>query len=141
MSSLPLPFDDRPLFPVSRRDRAARELADRHYSRRTVGADQFIYAGRAIVLRDAARSAVFAWLHPLDEFRDDGRFGFHNVLFRNEGPRRSSDLILDAELWALELWGPGQAWTFVDPRHVRRSESRLLLQGGGLAIRGVHRRE
>lgn len=85
-----LPLTDG-LYPTSRADPVCARLADRHYSRRTVGAAQFIYAGRALVLRDAPGSIVFAWLWPYDRYRDDGRFGYHSV-------------------------GPRCAWTFIDPR-------------------------
>lgn len=35
-------------------------LADRHYSRRTVGSRQFLNNGRKLVLRDAAGTILFA---------------------------------------------------------------------------------
>ena len=40
------------------------ELADRHYSRRTVGARQFLYSGKKLVLRDAGGLIVFGWMYP-----------------------------------------------------------------------------
>lgn len=107
------------LFPTRCTDKACAALADRHYSRRTPGAARFTYAGRQLVLRDAAGLVVFAWVWP--RLRDDDRHGYHCTLFRNESDRLSSDIILEAERWAVSAWGPGPAWTFVDPRKVRSS--------------------
>lgn len=106
------------LFPVSCTEKTCVVLADRHYSRRTPGSPRFTYAGRQLVLRDSAGLVVFAWTWPRDEYRDDGRYGYHCALFRNESNRRSSEIILEAETYAVASWGPGQAWTFIDPRKV-----------------------
>ena len=45
-------------------DDECRQLADRHYSRRTVGARQFAYSGRKLVLRDAGGLVLFVWMFP-----------------------------------------------------------------------------
>ena len=94
-------------------------LADRHYSRRTVGARQFCYSGRKIVLRDAVGSVVFVWMFPDPSMRMDHRAGFHNTLFRNESSRRSSEIILEAEEFAVRKWGVGRAWSFIDSRKIK----------------------
>jgi hypothetical protein len=71
------------------------------------------------VLRDAASTATFIWLWPHDGKRWDGQAGFYCAVFRNESPRRSSDLILEAEGLATEHWGgPQRMFTYVDPRRV-----------------------
>jgi hypothetical protein len=96
-------------------DDECRQLADRHYSRRTVGARQFLYSGRKLVLRDADGLVLFAWMYPDPAMRMDGQVGYNNALFRNESTRRSSDIILEAERLAVEKWGPNRAYTYIDP--------------------------
>lgn len=99
-------------------DDECRQLADRHYSRRTIGARQFLYSGRKLVLRDADGLVLFAWLYPDPAMRLDGQTGYNNALFRNESSRQSSDIILEAERLAVAKWGPNRAYTYIDPRAV-----------------------
>ena len=94
-------------------DDEMRQLADRHYSRRTVGARQFAYSGRKLVLRDAAGDVLWVWLYPDPELRMDGQTGYNCSHFRNESGRRSSDIILEAEQHAIAKWGPGRMYTYV----------------------------
>ena len=49
----------------------------------------------------------------------DGQTGYSCAIFRNESPRRSSDIILEAEELAFEKWGPNRLYTYVDPRQVK----------------------
>lgn len=100
-------------------DQECRLLADRHYSRRTVGARQFLYSGRKLVLRDAMGDVLFAWIFPDPAMRFDGQTGYNNAIFRNESARRSSDIILEAERAALAKWGPGRGYTYVDPKRIK----------------------
>lgn len=94
------------------------QLADRHYSRGTVGARQFSPSGRKLILRDTAGLVVFVWLFPYPGFRSDGQEGYNNTLFRNESSRRSSEIILEAEACAVAMWGAGRAYTYVDAAKV-----------------------
>lgn len=93
-------------------------LADRHYSRRTVGAKQFAYSGRKLVLRDATGDVLFVWMFPDPAMRMDGQTGYNNAIFRNESARQSSEIILEAERLAVGKWGPNRAYTYIDPRAV-----------------------
>lgn len=114
-----LDLDDCPqLIRTTHFDQECRLLADRHYSRRTPGARQFLYSGRKLVLRDAAGLVVFAWMWPDDDKRMDGQTGYNNAIFRNESTRLSSDIILEAEQHAFANWGPNRLYTYVDPRKV-----------------------
>lgn len=113
-----IPFTDG-LIVTTPFDRECALLADRHYSRRTVGARQFAYNGRKLVLRDAYGLVLFVWMFPQPEMRMDGQVGYNNSIFRNESSRRSSDIILDAERYAVEKWGPNRAYTYIDPRKVK----------------------
>lgn len=85
---------------VTKFDRTACALADRHYSRRTVGSPQFMPPGQTIVLLTPAGDAVFGWWRPDPRIgikAMNGLDGWTCTIFRNEGPLLSSDLILDAE--------------------------------------------
>lgn len=121
-------------------DQECRALADRHYSRRkgSVGKRQFLYSGRKLVLRNAEGTAVFAWVWPQDDRRMDSQRGYNCAIFRNESSRRASDIILEAERWAVEKWGPGRAYTFVDSRKIRktRTPGRCFLKAGWTYVRG-----
>lgn len=94
-------------------------LADRHYSRRTIGARQFCYSGRKLVLRDMTGDVLFVWMFPDPAMRMDGQTGYNNALFRNESMRRSSDIILEAERHAVAKWGPNRAYTYIDATKVQ----------------------
>jgi hypothetical protein len=112
-----LPFTDG-LMRTTPFDDECRQLADRHYSRRTVGARQFAYNGRKLVLRDAHGLVVFVWMFPDPAMRFDNQTGYNNALFRNESSRRSSEIILEAEDLAVAHWGPGRGYTYIDPVQV-----------------------
>lgn len=119
------------LVKTSHFDPEMRMLADRHYSRRTVGAKQFTYAGRKLVLRDTQGDVLFAWLWPQDELRMDGQTGYNCTIFRNESGRRSSDIIREAEQHATAKWGPNRFYTYVDPRKVSSSNPGYCFQVAG----------
>lgn len=100
-------------------DDECRQLADRHYSRRTIGARQFTYSGRKLVLRDTGGKVLWVWMFPDPMMRMDGQTGYNNAIFRNESTRRSSDIILEAEQHALRKWGPNRAYTYIDPSEIK----------------------
>ncbi len=112
-----LPFTDG-LQITNHFDGECAELADRHYSRRTIGARQFCYSGRKLVLRDAGGLVLFVWMYPDATMRMDGQEGYNCAIFRNESTRRSSEIILEAEGFALAKWGPNRCYTYVDPRRI-----------------------
>jgi hypothetical protein len=124
-------------------DAECASLADRHYSRRTVGARQFTYSGRKLVLRDCAGLVLFVWMFPDPLFRGDGQTGYNNALFRNESTRRSSDIILEAEAHAIAKWGPNRAYTYIDPRKVQSANPGYCFKVAGwhrvgYSARGLH---
>jgi hypothetical protein len=94
-------------------------LADRHYSRRTVGARQFLYSGRKLVIRDAAGDVLFGWMYPEEDKRMDGQKGYNCAIFRNESARKSSEIILECEKMAFDKWGPNRLYTYIDPAKTR----------------------
>jgi len=60
-------------------------------------------------------------MFPDVKLRMDTQTGFNCAIFRNESERRSSEIILEAERFAVAKWGPNRAYTFVDGRKVRSS--------------------
>ncbi len=72
-----------------------------------------------IVLRNSTGSVVWVWMFPDPSLRMDCRAGFHNTLFRNESSRLSSEIILEAETFAVKKWGAARAWSFIDSRKIR----------------------
>ena len=104
----------------NRADPAARVIADRHYNRQQVGADQFVPPGKCLVLL-IEDPAPALWI----SHSPDPRFVKHRwpgawvcTAFRNEGAGLSSDLIREALAATVDAWGPPPAegmLTFVDP--------------------------
>jgi len=130
-----LPFTEG-LMRTTHFDDECRQLADRHYSRRTVGARQFAYSGRKLVLRDVGGSVLFVWMFPDPAMRMDGQEGYNNAIFRNESDRRSSEIILEAEWHAVQKWGPARAYTYIDPSKVRsRNPGYCFKQAGWVNVR------
>jgi hypothetical protein len=111
-------FDER-LIVTNHFDGEMSVLADRHYSRRTPGARQFCYSGRKIVLRNAEGTVLLVWMFPDVTLRMDKQEGYNCAIFRNESERKSSEIILEAETFAVTKWGPGRAYTFIDGRKIR----------------------
>ena len=95
------------------------QLADRHYSRRTIGAKQFLYNGRKLVLRNASGTVLFGWMYPDSDKRMDGQIGYNCAIFRNESTRKASEIIQEAETLAFAKWGPNRLYTYIDPRKTK----------------------
>jgi hypothetical protein len=93
-------------------------LADRHYSRRTPGARQFLNNGRKLVIRDASGLVLFGWIWAKEGMRFDNQEGYNCAIFRNESARRSSDIILECERLAIDKWGPARMFTYVNPAKI-----------------------
>lgn len=93
-------------------------LADRHYSRQSVGNRQFLPPGRTLCIRDAAGQMVFGWNWQYEHKRRDKQTGYCCCLFRNESRRKSSEIILECEQIALKRWGEHRMFTYVDPSKV-----------------------
>ena len=128
-------LDDSPWRQVRRCDPAARALADRHYSRQTPGATEFMASGRTFVLLAHDHSAVWGAIENLDPV---GNRRWRCSIFRNEGVARSSDLIRSATALTVAYWE--RRWglpavpltTEVDPAKVRtkRDPGRCFLRAG-----------
>jgi hypothetical protein len=122
---------DRLFEPANQFDSAAVTLANRHYPRRPGDRTQVGGPSRKLILRTPDGTACFVWLWPHDGRRWDGQTGYYCSIFRNESPLKSSALILDAEWWAVERWGPARMYTYVDPHKVRSANPGYCFKAAG----------
>jgi hypothetical protein len=128
-------------------DKRAVALADRHYSRRKVGAPQFMPPGETLVLVTVSGDAVFGWWrpHPSSGIRAmNGLDGWTCTIFRNESPQKSSELILYAEgILRSETGyrgsapcGPSGLITYVWDRKVRSANPGFCFKSAGWEVTG-----
>ncbi|HZW02800.1 MAG TPA: hypothetical protein VFF68_02640 [Anaerolineaceae bacterium] len=110
-------------FGVSKRDHRAVDLYRRHYSSKKNGksrSDWLRYGittpSKSITLLTSDGLALFVWIK--QQYVDSGEIGVNCAVFRNEGPRRASDLILEAEALAWDRWPAERLYTYVDPRAI-----------------------
>ena len=127
-------------------DPSVRSVFDRHYSRRAKRASaiphpnhaKFMGPGEHMVLRTVACDAIFAWR--VERFRQDGQEGVNCAVFRNEGRRRSSDLIREAVRLAWERWPDERLFTFVDPRKIRSTNPGACFKAAGWSRCGTSKK-
>ncbi len=105
-------------------DDRARALAEDHYTRQTPGARSFTRNGQNLVFLTPDLKAVWVTFRPTagKAERKDKLEAWECALFRNTGPFRSSELIIDAVLLSMALWGPVPKdgfITFVKPECVK----------------------
>lgn len=121
-------------------DRSCRLLADRHYTRQTVGSPQFCRPGRNLVLRTAAGDAVWVtW----SGIRDDGLRAWECTIFRNESQHLSSDIISAAVAATIAEWGqppPDGIITYVDQSKVRSPNPGFCFLSAGFVKIGKSKR-
>jgi len=112
---------------VTKFDRRACALADRHYSRRKIGAPQFMPPGETIVLLSHDARAVWGWWrpHPSSGLKAmNGLDGWTCTIFRNESSTLSSLMVIAAEEFLLSLRvtiGPDGLLTYVWDSKVQSS--------------------
>jgi len=112
-------------------------LADGHYSRRKVGAPQFMPPGDTLVLIADDDSAVFGWWrpHPASGLRSMNGFdGWTCSIFRNTGSYLASELVLEAEAILVRErgdCGPSGLLTYVWDRKVRSSNPGFCFKVAG----------
>lgn len=121
-----------------RADPAARELADRHYNRQKIGAQQFVPPGAcAVLVAGDPVDALWITSAPVAAYvRHAWAGAWVCSCYRNEKPgRRSSDLIRDAIAASRAMLGDppdlGMV-TFVDERKVRPKSTpgRCFIEAG-----------
>ena len=110
---------------VSRADPRTARIADRHYSRQSIGSDQFMPTGSAMVLyaRTAFGQAVWGTSAPLAQYVKHAWSGaWMCSIFRNEGAGQASDMIREAVAATRAFYGdppPIGMVTFIDRAKVR----------------------
>lgn len=113
-----------------RADPFARDIADRHYNRQSVGAPQFAPPGRCLVLKTHTHTGIAFWITSWPF----GRFVKHRwpgawmcSAFRNEGAGLATELILEAVASTRAYYGEpplrGMV-TFLDRGKVRPTKVR-----------------
>jgi hypothetical protein len=122
-------------------DPAACVLADRHYSRRKIGAPQFMPPGQTLVLITAEGDAVFGWWrpHPRAGLKAmNGLDGWTCTIFRNESGHLSSRLILmaETELVNRHSVGPDGFITYVFDRKIRSTNPGFCFKAAGWRVSG-----
>jgi hypothetical protein len=86
-------------------DARACALADRHYSRQTIGAPQMMPPGRKLVFLTESADAVFGSLWPFAEYVRHAWAGAWSCsIFRNESAHLSSELITEALAATRYFW-------------------------------------
>lgn len=117
-------------------DPDARDIFDRHYSRRRYvdgrTPKKFIGPGSYICLILPTLDALFVWRKFIDDCVPR-QTGVNCAVFRNESAYRSSDLILQAEKWVARKWpSERRLYTYVDTRKIRRKRDpgRCFLRAG-----------
>lgn len=127
-----------------RADPDVRPLADRHYTRQSVGHPQFVPPGRCLVLKTVDNAAYWVSSWPNAEYVKHAWAGAWTcTAFRNEAPERyrSSDLIREAVRLTWDYWSPAPTgdpfWrhgfiSFVDASKVRpkRDPGRCFARAG-----------
>lgn len=123
---------------VPKFDSRAASLANRHYNRRKPGSPQFMPPGETLVLLLPDGDAVFGWWrpHPRSGLKAMNSLdGWTCSIFRNESPRRSSELILEAEAF-LHDCGPDGLLTYVWDQKVRSPNPGYCFKMAGYRVRG-----
>lgn len=127
---------------VTKFDRRGAALADRHYSRRTVGSPQFMPPGETLVLVTTDGLAVWGWWrpHPTSGIvAMNGLDGWTCTIFRNESTALSSDLVLGAELILSRSGrgcGPDGMLTYVWDKKVKSANPGYCFKRAGWKPRG-----
>ena len=132
MSEQPYLFGDEsgPWIPIRDGNPTGMSIFKRHYTareRRKVF--QFVGPGEKEVLITADALALFVWRKFIS---DAGETGVNCAVFRNEGPVRSSELIMCADAVAAQRWPGERLYTYVDPAKVKhkRDPGRCFLKAG-----------
>ncbi len=116
-------------------------IADRHYSRRTIGSPQFMPPGQTLILGSLSQDAIFGWWrpHPRSGIRAMNNLdGWTCTIFRNESPMLSSALILEAETMLQDRHecGPDGMLTYVWDKRVASVNPGYCFKRAGWRTKG-----
>ena len=123
----------------------ARDIFDQHYSRYHYADGRkpkhFVGPGEKLVLITPEADALFVWRKFISM---DHQQGVNCAVFRNEGPRLSSELIRLAVDIAWQRWPGERLYTYVNAGRIRRKRDpgRCFLRAGwnycGRTKSGLH---
>lgn len=102
---------------VNDRNVFANILADRHYSRKSIGSGQIGGPGQKLILLTADCQAVIGFIN--SRFRSDNQIGVECFIFRNEGTASSSKLLQMAVPLILAKWNHTRLFTYVDKTKIK----------------------
>ena len=140
-SSFDLGYDPAEWVRVGKFDARTAALADRHYSRRNVGAPRFMPPGQTVVLW-CELGAVFGWWRPDPSsgiVAMNKLDGWTCTIFRNESSLLSSGLVLAAELALVEHvdnCGPDGMLTYVWDKKIASVNPGYCFKRAGWERRG-----
>lgn len=103
----------------------ARDIADRHYNRQSIGADNIAPPGRALVLIAETETGRALWITswPFAQYvKHEWAGAWICSAFRNEGAGKAKHLIRQAVAATRAYYGDPPALgmvTFVNPQHIR----------------------
>ena len=114
-------------YPIRDGDPRAFALMRRHYSfhpyadgrrQNPSNPNRFLFVGpgEKMVLMTSDSLALFVWRKFIDK---SGQSGVNCAVFHNEGPHKSSELILDAEQLAAQRWPGERLYTYVNARKIK----------------------
>lgn len=116
-------------------------MLDRHYSARHYADGRrpklFVGPGEKLVLVTSDRTALFVWRKFIS---DDGQTGVNCAVFRNEGHKLSSQLILEAEQIAWGKWPGERLYTYVAPRKIKSVNPGYCFKMAGWHVCGYSKR-
>jgi len=127
--------------PIRDADPRGLALYRRHYSaapRRNWSLSRaFAGNGEKLVLLTPDCRALFVWRFQMVTDTIPPQHGVNCAVFRNEGPRLSSDLICEAATLAWQRWPGERLYTFVNAAKVRSSNPGYCFLMAGWARCGV----
>ncbi|MEN8615412.1 hypothetical protein ABFB09_09130 [Dehalogenimonas sp. THU2] len=113
-------------------------LHKRHYSRREYkdGRDhkRIVGPGARMVLLSQDCRELFIWRKFIDA---SGQQGLNCSIFRNEGNRLSSEVILEAEELARQRWPTERFYTYVNSKRIKSSNAGCCFKKAGWKVCGT----
>lgn len=128
--------------PVTHRDARLIGLYRRHYSFsgkpigriRQGGVAGF---GDALMMMTSPCDAAFVWVRPPGGIQQSGQEGVNCLMFRNESPVSSSDLIREAMDLAWRRWPGERLYTYVNPAKIRSTNPGYCFKQAGWQTCGM----
>jgi hypothetical protein len=132
-----LPLNDSYWIPIKDGNEWALKIFKRHYSYHPYADGRkpklFSGPGEKLVLIGADGKALFVWRKFISK---DGQRGINCAIFRNEGDRLSSELILEAEKLAWIKWPGERFYTYVHPKKIRSQNPGCCFKKAGWTVCG-----